>query len=74
MHLKHDWHSVDIDRQITITGLMDTTALHVDELKLVKLMVAIRRYMKATFRLAGAVEIPHLIDRWTKPVGAWRQV
>lgn len=72
MHLKHDWHSVDIDPQITITGLMDATALHVDELKLVKLMVLIRRYMKATFRLAGAAEVPHLIDRWTKPVGDWR--
>jgi hypothetical protein len=73
MHLKHDWNTMTIDENVSIHGLMDTTIMTYDpRWRLLPLFVAVRRYMKATFRARGTTDIPHIIDRWTKPVREWR--
>lgn len=73
MHLKHDWNTVTIDMNVSIRGLMDTSVMTYDpRWKLLPLFVAVRRYMKATFAARGTSDIPHAIDRWTKPVREWR--
>lgn len=73
MHLKHDYHSIHIDSNIKIEGLMDTSILSSNsDLNEKRLFVLTRMYMKSCFAQSGSKNSQHLIDRWTKPISRWR--